>query len=245
MEEHSVLIWIAAAAGIAVAAGLGVWIRNRVRQVADIISTVKNAQLDLLAEKPRSVSGMTSIYLPQIERDFPGFNYPVLRQKAENTLRELLLSLDSGRAAELDDASPELREQVRLRIEDNHAAGREEHYRDIILHQTEIARYEKREGRCIITLQSAVGYRYYVLEGDRVTDGTRERDTQTKYNLELHYVQDVSQLAESFSTAIGVTCPNCGAPVSALGDKKCAYCGSGIIPVEDRVWKINRYERIC
>ena len=240
------IFWgIALISAIILIAAAAIWIRRKIRRISKAASAVIKNRQDLMTRQPKSVTGMTSVYLPQIERDFPGFNYPVFRQRAENTLREIFRSLDSGKLQGMEDVSEELREQVRLRIEDNRASGRSEHYRDIVLHQTEISRYEKREGRCIITLQTAVGYRYYALEGGQVTDGSREYDTQTKYNVELHYLQDVSKLAGSSATAIGVTCPNCGAPVTAMGVKTCEYCGTGIIPIEDRVWKINRYEEAC
>lgn len=32
-------------------------------------------------------------------------------------------------------------------------------------------------------------------------------------------------------SAVGTTCPNCGAPVRSLGAKKCEYCGSYVEPV--------------
>ncbi len=236
---------IAAAAGLVLAAVIWGW--RKVRRVFRTAATLKNdlvLRRELLATTPKSVSAMTTVYLPQIRRDFPDFNFPVFRQKAENTLRNILLSISSGRLLRLSDASPALAAQVRARIADNKSSGRAEQYGDITIHRTEITRYEKRPGLCVITLQSAVGYQYSLTENGELIGGSRERLTQTKYNMELHYVQDVSALTGAYATAVGVVCPNCGAPVTSLGAKKCEYCGSGIVPIEDRVWKINRYEEV-
>ena len=229
-------------------AALVLWIRRKVRRFSrqifgtDSIGEGISRQQDLLAETPKSVSSMTRLCLPQIEADFPGFNYPVFRQKAENMLRCILLSIDAGRVRGLENASTELLRQVETRIEDNRRQGREEHYGNIVIHQTEISRYSKEAGRCIVRLQSAVGYRYYALQNGQATAGDRERDTQTKYNMELHYIQDPSKAQEG--SGVGLTCPSCGAPVTNLGAKFCEYCGLGVKEIEDRVWRINRYEEV-
>ena len=46
------------------------------------------------------------------------------------------------------------------------------------------------------------------------------------------------------ATAVGVTCPNCGAPVTRLGSKFCEYCGSGLREISVRVWSINKIAEI-
>jgi endogenous inhibitor of DNA gyrase (YacG/DUF329 family) len=40
-------------------------------------------------------------------------------------------------------------------------------------------------------------------------------------------------------SAMGVNCPNCGAPVKNLGQKFCEYCGTGITEVNIRSWKFD------
>ena len=236
---------IAAAVGLVIAAV--VWGVRKIRRVSSTVSALKNdlvLRRELLAQTPKSVSAMTTVYLPRIQHDFPDFNYPDFRQRAENTLQDILLSISAGRVDTLPDAPSDLAAQARMHIADIARWGRTEHYSDITIHRTEISRYEKRPGLCVITLQSAVGYQYSLTENGELIGGSRERLTQTKYNMELHYVQDVSALTGEYATAVGVVCPNCGAPVTLLGAKKCDYCGSGILPIEDRVWKINRYEEV-
>ena len=54
-------------------------------------------------------------------------------------------------------------------------------------------------------------------------------------------IQDLSKIKD-LATAVGVTCPNCGAPITGLGSKFCEYCGTGVTPVDTRVWKLHRVE---
>ena len=60
--------------------------------------------------------------------------------------------------------------------------------------------------------------------------------------MELVYIQDLSKVGD-YATALGATCPNCGAPITRLGSKFCEYCGTGVIPIDIRVWKLHRIEK--
>ena len=60
-----------------------------VRLVRELIHSAQNGELQQ-EEQPKSLGGMTSIYLPQIQRDFPEFNWEELRVKIEQSVRELL-----------------------------------------------------------------------------------------------------------------------------------------------------------
>ena len=65
---------------------------------------------------------------------------------------------------------------------------------------------------------------------------------QNRYNMELVYVQDMTK-AGDYATAVVATCPNCGAPITRLGSKFCEYCGTGVTPIDIRVWKLHRIEK--
>lgn len=227
---------------------------------------------DKLATTPKSVSGMTGICLPQILRDHPGFSLEGSVQKAENQLKAALAAIERQDLGPLAGASEDLRSQVRLRIEEDRRAGIREHFQNIKIHRTEIARYQRPEGCCVITLQSAVEYMYQKeqlaegasLPGDGqgagkgrsgLSAGSRKgrrgkggadkemRRIQTRYNMELLYVQDAEKLAAG-ATARVVICPQCGAPITGLGNKQCAYCGSAIEPIDIRVWSFGRIQEV-
>ncbi|MCM1105987.1 MAG: hypothetical protein NC355_03490 [Blautia sp.] len=235
-------------AAVLVAAGVGALVlRNKIRNFSraafgtDSLAEGLNRQADELAATPKSVSGMTRLMEPQIARDFPDFVWREFKHKAENMLTSALLAISSGNIDRLTDASEEVRRQVENVIAANQAASVREVYDDIRIHQTEIANYRKGGGKCVITIQSAVEYYHYKVSGDRVTEGLRERKEQTKYNLELLYIQDADAVGGS---AVGTVCPNCGAPVRNLGRMVCEYCGSAVTPVNIKVWSLNKYYEV-
>ncbi|MGN1156794.1 MAG: hypothetical protein ACI4TK_11500 [Agathobacter sp.] len=201
-----------------------------------------NRQADVLAETPKSVSSMTKLMEPQIMRDFPEFSWDEFKHKAENMLTSAFLAISAKDAGRLVEASEDVRKQVTNIIEDNRANGIDENYSEIDIHQTEIANYVKADGKCVITIQSAVGYLHYKIRDGKVIGGDKKRKTQTKYNIELVYIQD-SELT-TFDNAVGTTCPNCGAPVKNLGHKFCEYCGLRITPVNVKVWSIHKFYEV-
>lgn len=248
-ELIKLLLWII----FFVAVGIGIFtvykrvtgkLRSLSRQLfgtSDFVEGFKMAA-DVRAETPKSVSAMTRIMEPQIMRDFPGFSWNEFKHKAENMLTSALLAISANDSGRLVEASDDVKKQVENIIADNRANNIGETYSDIKIHQTEIANYQKRDGKCVITIQSAVGYMYYKMQDGKVIDGDRQRKTQTKYNVELIYIQDVDEVNEGSS--VGITCPQCGAPVKNLGAKYCEYCGSGIVEINIRVWSLHKFYEV-
>lgn len=201
-----------------------------------------NRQAEELAAAPKSISGMTRILKPQIERDFPEFNWIEFKNRAENMLRASFLAIDQEDISLLKEGSAELTKQVETLISQNRAQNIREHYQDVEIHNTEITRYEKKQGTCIITLQSAVGHLHYKSKEGKVISGDDRLTKQTKYNTEILYVQD-EKLA-NLDKAVGITCPHCGAPVTTLGVKRCEYCGSAVTPVNIQVWSLHKFYEV-
>lgn len=207
----------------------------------DFVQGLKMAA-DIQAETPKSVSAMTRLMEPQIMRDFPEFSWDEFKHKAENMLISALLAITTNNPDRLAEASEDIQKQVINIIEDNRANNVGETYSDIEIHQTEIADYRKRDGKCIITIQSAVGYRYYKMQDGKLIAGSKDRKTQTKYNVELVYIQDVD--SARLGSAVGTVCPQCGAPVKNLGAKYCEYCGSGVTPLNIKVWSLHKFYEV-
>ena len=165
-------------------------VREKLRRLSrmafgtDSITEGLEQQAKELAVTPKSVSAMTRIFLPQIQRDFPDFNLVQFKNKAENMLvsalqaieqfkdkveNALMLALQAISAADAgiferqikDGVSEEFLAQIKNRIRENETEAVTEHYEQIQIHQTEIANYEKKQGTCVITFQSAVGYLHY------------------------------------------------------------------------------------
>ncbi len=219
-------------------------LRGVSRQLFGTTDFVKGFKMvaDAQAETPKSVSAMTRLMEPQIMRDFPEFSWEEFKHKSENMLTSALLAISAGSPDCLVEATEDIRNQVINTIEDNRVNGIAVTYSDIQIHQTEIADYRKIDGKCVITIQSAVGYNYCKMMDGRRIDGDEDRRTQTKYNVELVYIQDVD--STKLDNAVGTQCPQCGAPVKILGSKYCEYCGSGIIPLNIKVWSLHKFYEV-
>lgn len=236
---------------LAVGGGVALTVRKRVRQFSSAVfgteSLTRGLQLqkDQLAATPKSVSSMTRIFLPQIERDFPQFSLPEFRQKAENMLLSAFAAMEQQDASLLVNASDSLRDQVRLELEELRRRGARAVYQRVHIHCTEIAGYRKADGTCIVTLQSALEYMHYTRESNGTVSGDTERLTQTKYNTELLYIQDAAKISRSMGDkAVGLTCPNCGAPATALGSKACEYCGAALAELNIYAWALSSFEEL-
>lgn len=224
-------------------------VRDRVRRFSRALFGTEhlaeglNRQADMLAETPKSVTGMTRLMEPQIMRDFPDFSWDQFKGKAENMLKSALLSISAADVGKLvPDASEELKQQIENRIQENNAQGVRETFLEIQIHQTEIANYRHEKGKCIIVIQSSVGYYHYKEQSGVVIEGTKERKQQCKYNMELIYIQDVSEY--EFDNAVGTLCPHCGAPVVNLGNMYCDYCKSAVIPINIKVWSLHKFYEV-
>ena len=220
-------------------------VSNIFKSVSPLIDAINKTDFDGLeseiATTPNSVSGMTSLCIPRITKDFPEFNWYEFKQKAENMLLSAFNAIEEEDASLIMNASNDLRSQIALIIDANQDAGVREIFREPKIHQTEIKDYRKQGGNCIIVLQSAVGfYHYKVDRSGSIVAGTNTVTTQKRYDTELVYVQDVD-LVEDGQKALGATCPQCGAPIKDLGSKVCRYCGCGLTEINIKVWSINKF----
>ena len=217
-------------------------ISKEVFGVDDIVEGLKMQQAEL-ATTPKSVSGMTKIYLPQIQLDFPQFNYEQFKHKVENMLTASIISLNNGDFSNLTEVSEEWKHKLSNIVTDCKNSATTIFYGQLEIHRTEICNYKKSEGTCIITLQSAIQYIHYEEKDGKVTKGSKEFLEQTKYNIDILYIQDIEKMKYRGNT-IGLVCPNCGAPITNLGQKFCEYCGSGIVDIQERSWILNSFNEV-
>ncbi len=191
------------------------------------------------AVRPKSVSGATSIYLPQIVRDFPDFHYDEMKRRAESLLLSYLRSVDEDNAGLLTEGTEELKDKLRLRLEDMRNRQRKERYGDPGIHRTEIFQYRKDKSRCAVVFQSAVQYHHYEESDGQVVRGSKETWEQSRYNVECIYIQDRDLIENVQDAGLGMNCPNCGAPLSGVGAKVCKYCDTPIVEFNIRTWNFS------
>lgn len=194
---------------------------------------------------PKSVSANTKLYLPQILRDFPEFHYDEMKTRAENILMGFLLGIDEKNVSRMrENTTSELREKLEMRIAALDNEETEEHFRDILIHRTEIRQYRKVKGRCSIIFQSSVQYHHFRKKGGSVTAGSESRLEQSRYNVEMIYIQDRNLIENQTDSGLAMNCPNCGAPLPKLGAKKCQYCDTPIVEFSIRIWNFSDVDEV-
>lgn len=229
------------------------YIRNKVQETSrslfgtsDITQAAKQMKREY-STTPKSVSAMTSLLLPKIVSDFPDFQYDEMKDRAENVLTSYLRAVDGRNPSLLQDGNTELKNQLENQIQMLSARNAQEHFDQIRIHRTEISSYRKSEGRCIITFQSALECYHYTTDTTNpstVLEGSKEYKYQCKYNIDLIYIQDRNLVENELDHALGINCPNCGAPLSSLGAKKCEYCDTPIIEINIHAWSFSSIDAI-
>lgn len=193
-------------------------------------------------ETVKSVSGMTTIYLPMIASDFPDFNLEEFKNRATSLLTSALLAITKEDVSYMVHASDNLQENIKLRIHNNQLANCKEEFTSIRIHQMEISRYKKTSGTCIITLQCAIEYLYTRHQNGSLVEGNGDKIRQTKYDIQLIYIQDIEKLGNSSANVFNsISCPNCGGNMTELGTQICAYCGSKLEEINIKSWEIDSF----
>ncbi|MCM1046467.1 MAG: zinc ribbon domain-containing protein [Candidatus Gastranaerophilales bacterium] len=220
-------------------------INGKVRQfsralfgTSDLIQGMRDREREV-AETPKSVTSATNLYLPSIMKDFPEFHYDEMKSRAENVLTSFLRSVDMQNPSLLTEGTGELQDKLSMRIEMLKREGQKEHFSNIKIHRTEIGQYRKAKGRCSVVLQSAVEYFHYLEKDGQLIKGKREFKEQTRYNVELIYIQDRDTVENLGDAGLALNCPNCGAPLPGLGAKKCAYCDTPVMEFNIRTWNFG------
>ena len=196
------------------------------------------------ANTPKSVSSATSLYLPQIMRDFPEFHYDEMKTRAENVLTSYLRGIDGMNASLLEEGTEELKDSLRQRIQMLQNRECREYFQRRHIHRTEINQYRKIKGRCSIVLQSAVESIHYVERDGKLVEGHSDMKEQTRYNVEVSYIQDRDTVENLEDSGLGLNCPNCGAPLMSLGAKKCPYCDTPVVEFNIRVWNFTAVKEV-
>lgn len=199
-----------------------------------------NEQKQRLSETPRSLHGMTSIYLSQIKNDFPEFDYELYVSKAKSLLRSYFTAVSTKNSFALtEEYSLTLKNYVQGIIEDLNSRNVSQHFDEIVIHDVQIARYIKDGKTVTILFEISVGYYSYSTdESGKIVFGDNSMKNQAVYEIGLVYVQDVESM-NTHGDALGINCPNCGAPIKNLGHKFCEFCGTSVVEVNERAWKFN------
>ncbi len=196
-------------------------------------------------ERPRSVSAMTGILAPRIRNDFPEMNIPEAIGRAKNVLLSYLRGVTENDPACLQEGNSELRNRLANHIADLNSRDQKERFDNPHIHRAEISNYRQEKGRSCITFQAALECIHTVTDaGGKIIRGSDKLKYQTRYNVEMIYIQDRTIVENELDGAIAVNCPNCGAPLEMRGSNKCRYCGAPVIEVNLYAWSFSSVEEV-
>ncbi len=170
------------------------------RLASTVTDIIKKA--DYEAENtPKSLSSAEPLLLDRIRRDFPEYNPELIRQRVTKDARTFYESAQAGKCLYLDGISDQLRERLESFLPPD-VAG------DIRVHKVALAAYDDVSEDRVLTFQAAAAFK-------DSAGVTRQRRLILKY-----------LAAWATDTENGVrkaNCPNCGAPIPAVGSKVCRY----------------------
>lgn len=199
--------------------------------------------MDGLSEEcrlPYSVPKLTPLYKPKIERDFPEMGFEQMESMAKNGIIDILNAIESGKPEGVAHSSMRLRDQLRGITEDYRSKGEKAHYDDVKIHNVGVESYNASADSAAAVFQVALESLAYVTKEGQIVSGTNKQPTQNLFSVTLAHNQDLSKTDEK--SYIEANCPNCGAPVPAVGTRECPYCGSGVVPVVDKIWQIDGFK---
>ena len=205
----SILLIILIGGGALVALRFVIRAALSVGNLASVLSSLLK-KADYEAEStPKSLSSSEPLLMDRIRRDFPEYNPELIRQRVMRDARTFYESAQAGKCLYADGVSDQLRERLPSFLPPDVAGG-------IQVHKAVLAAYDDRSEDRVLTFQAAAAFR-------------DPAGTLRQRRLILKYLA-----AWSTDTMTGVkrsNCPNCGAPVPAVGSKVCQYCGTAL-----KVW---------
>lgn len=181
---------------------------------------------------PKSVFGMESVYKNRVLKDFPEVNLNEIKSMVEKSVLDIFQAIENGNIEDFKSGSSKAISFVESRIQDY--KNKDVKLDQIHFHKTVLSKYENKNG--IATMYFQTSLEYYL-----TTNKIKRKKVQDRYKVDFIYIVDSSKVSDN-EKALGLNCPNCGAPITDIGVKTCKYCGSGALEIVNRVWAFNNIE---
>lgn len=221
------------------------WLRRSVlfSLIGALKRELRGGQVDMSLERPRSLSGLDRIYLPQIERAFPSFNIEEFRSHADRLLLSALEAIKHEDLSLLYEAGPSYREQISQFIRSMKEAGQSLKVEGAKIHQTVIRDFKNKPSASEIIFQSAMEARIALLDREgKVIRGSLDQISQLRFDQTLIHVISPDLYGKTDKLLLTANCPNCGAVLNPQSET-CAYCGSFIDFIPSRVWLFSSLKK--
>lgn len=184
-------------------------------------------------ETPKSISSMEPVYSKYIKEDFPDININEIKSMTEECILNILNSLESLDVEPLKKYSGKIISYREKMFEDT--KGEKVSFDNIKIHRTAISNYKHDKVTANITLITTIEYLYKI--GNKPA-----KKIQDRFKTELIYVIDALKYGKE-KKSIGINCPNCGAPITNLGEKSCVYCGTKLRLITKNTWIVNNIKQ--
>lgn len=207
---------------------------------------IKEEIEDSAPDGPKEIGGMTSIYLPQILKDFKEFNIDEIYLLTEKSLRTIFRAIETKDMFALN--NPDLNminKKLKLELEDLIDSDIIYKYDDINFHKHVIRRYENNGGVAKLEIASSLEYYFSKTKNGQDLYKKKKKD-QVSCVTTFVYIVDETAYTKDIDV-YGLNCPNCGAVVRALHKKECSYCHTSLnIQVASllKCWKLIDYKII-
>ena len=188
---------------------------------------------------PYSVPNLTAVYRPKIERDFPEMSYERMESMAKNGMIAILNAVESKKTDSVENSSQNLKNQLKVITEDYFRRGEDIHYDNVQIHAAAVTNYNSTRTAATAVFQISLQSLAYRTKDGKVVSGSNTVPRQNLFSLTLMHNQKGGSGSQRYFEA---NCPNCGAPIEDLGSRNCSFCGSGLVPVVDKIWQIDSFE---
>ena len=165
--------------------------------------------------EPKTVFGATSIYLPQVVRDFPDFHNSDAIAAVKTLVCEYLAIRYEGKPGF---AKSIVSEGLIAMIDKTpgHTVNNE------AVHKVAMSGYVRTKECATITYQASVGY---LLD---------ETPVEERYAVEY-----TMSLRDEYGEKKALVCPRCGGAYTSTSQTFCAYCGAGIVRDTIKSWRFT------
>ena len=179
-------------------------------------------------ETPKSLGSLDSLYLERFKKDFPEANLNELKRQAEALIIDSLHAIEEKNIDKLTNKNDKIKSFITAKIND--LKDKDIKYKNIKIHNTVLNHYEVQKG--VASLHLATAFEYYQEENNH------KKKIQNRIKTEFIYIIDSKNIKDNIK-ALGLNCPNCGAPIRSLEHKSCNYCKSGVVDLIKKTFVIN------
>ncbi len=213
------------------------YLNMNLKQTADLIG--KGLKEEVTTPKP--ISNVSAVYKPRLMRDFPDMSYERFLDMANTALTSILVAIQTGNTDSIKDATDTVKQKVINIVAGNNSRNTVEHYDDIKIHRTAISDYRSTSDTATAVFEISFQC-FHWLEGEKKSSRP-ENPTQYAASVTLSYGKEFAENATNLTYSHN--CPNCGAPVYAVGGKiVCKFCGTGITEDIYKSWLVSAYNFI-